>query len=140
MEGWRTTTIGEQQAKSVTPAAGGTVTAAFTTVGSTDVWEVHRLLIHLLDATGAQAAVGSSAFVFFDTTDVTGQRDATPTGRGDFNVWEAQGSPLLVPSTRTLIVEWTGVPNGYTARAVAQVEVLTPDPASTTPQPFLGVT
>lgn len=113
----------------VTDARNDTAIATFPTL-QTERWLVDRLTVIAARAGSAATnpVVGTTAFVYLDNASPLNQRLATDPGRGDYNVWEAQGSPLLVPQGKTLVVAWYGSnPGGFlfgfwTFTAIVQVQ------------------
>lgn len=98
-----------------TVAANGLVTVTFDPVNSGQVWQVGRMVVY------SSSAAATVAFVYVGDPQVQNLRDASASGNLDI---ADNASPLLVPGSRSLVVQWVGASDGATALCSIQGQVL----------------
>lgn len=111
------------------PASAGEAIATFDGPPSGMLWRVEMLTVSLSPASG------SSVYVYEGRRHP--QFQLAGTYQGDFNVWEAAGTPLTVSSAQPLIIVWQGASAEAVGSARAQIRIEYPIPSSTA-HPLLG--
>lgn len=104
-----------REAASSEPAAGGTARVSFDGPDSSRLWLVERIAISCTSSTATSARVyaGDVGPLFLV--------DSTESGNADI---ADETSPVLVESTRPLIIVWSGVQDGATATATIQYQLV----------------
>lgn len=94
--------------------ASGIITATFPEVDPSQLWLVERMTVYCTSNTD------TIALVYVGQASPQNIAEGTEAGNLDFG----EGTPILVPGSQPLTVEWTGASIGATAIVVAQYRVM----------------